>query len=384
MKKKKIAIFGSTGSIGKQTLEVINHHNDLFCVEVLTSNTNSDLLIEQSIKFKPNCVVIADKNEYKKVNDALMPYDIKVFAGEESLCDIATMESIDLVVMALVGFSGLKPTIRAIENGKTIALSNKETMVVAGEIITSLAKKHNVAILPIDSEHSAIFQCLCGEFLNRIEKIILTASGGPFLGKDKDFLRNVSPKEALQHPKWSMGRKVTIDSATLMNKGLEVIEARWLFDVNAKNIEAIIHPQSVIHSFVEFEDGSLKAQLALADMRLPIQYALSYPERLKNNFPKFNILSYPNLNFQKPDTNTFECLLLAYEAIEKGGNMPTILNAANEIAVESFLKGNIGFLDIAENIRKAMNKYTFQPLSNVDVCYQTDKTVRAELSQLLL
>ncbi|MBP1646155.1 MAG: 1-deoxy-D-xylulose-5-phosphate reductoisomerase [Bacteroidetes bacterium] len=384
MTQKKVAIIGSTGSIGRQALEVIEHHKEKLCVEVLTANKQSDLLIEQALKFDPNAVVIADKSQYQKVKEALSSTDIKVFAGQEALEDIVQMETIDIVLTAIVGFAGLKPTIKAIEAKKPIALSNKETLVVGGELITKLSIENNIPIIPVDSEHSAIFQCLAGEFYNPIEKIILTASGGPFLGKTKDQLRNITPKEALNHPNWVMGNKVTIDSATLMNKGLEVIEAKWLFDLDIKKIETVVHPQSVVHSMVEFEDGSLKAQMGLADMRLPIQYAFTYPERLKTNFPKFNIFNYPNLTFQKPDTETFPCLNLAYHAIEKGGNMPTIMNAANEIAVEAFLKGDLGFLGIPEIIANAMSKYNFIAKANVNDFFETDKEVRDELSSILL
>lgn len=384
MTQKRIAIIGSTGSIGRQALEVIEHHKEKLCVEVLTANKQADLLIEQALKFDPNAVVIADKSQYQKVKEALSSTDIKVFAGQEALEDIVQMETIDIVLTAIVGFAGLRPTIKAIEAKKPIALSNKETLVVGGELITKLSIENSVPIIPVDSEHSAIFQCLAGEFYNPIEKIILTASGGPFLGKTKDELNNITPKQALNHPNWVMGNKVTIDSATLMNKGLEVIEAKWLFDLSVDKIEAVIHPQSVIHSMVEFEDGSVKAQMGLADMRLPIQYALTYPERLKTNFPKFNILDFPNLSFLKPDTETFPCLSLAYQAIQKGGNMPTIMNAANEIAVEAFLRGGIGFLEIPEIIANAMSKYNFIAKANVNDFFETDKEVREELSSMLL
>ncbi|MPL77233.1 1-deoxy-D-xylulose 5-phosphate reductoisomerase [bioreactor metagenome] len=384
MTQKKVAIIGSTGSIGRQALEVIEHHKEKLCVEVLTANKQADLLIEQALKFDPNAVVIADKSQYQKVKEALSSTDIKVFAGQEALEDIVQMETIDIVLTAIVGFAGLRPTIKAIEAKKPIALSNKETLVVGGELITKLSIENSVPIIPVDSEHSAIFQCLAGEFYNPIEKIILTASGGPFLGKTKDELNNITPKQALNHPNWVMGNKVTIDSATLMNKGLEVIEAKWLFDLSVDKIEAVIHPQSVIHSMVEFEDGSVKAQMGLADMRLPIQYALTYPERLKTNFPKFNILDFPNLSFLKPDMETFPCLGLAYQAIQKGGNMPTIMNAANEIAVEAFLRGGIGFLEIPEIIANAMSKYNFIAKANVNDFFETDKEVREELSSMLL
>ena len=384
MTQKRIAIIGSTGSIGRQALEVIEHHKEKLCVEVLTANKQADLLIEQALKFDPNAVVIADKSQYQKVKEALSSTDIKVFAGQEALEDIVQMETIDIVLTAIVGFAGLRPTIKAIEAKKPIALSNKETLVVGGELITKLSIENSVPIIPVDSEHSAIFQCLAGEFYNPIEKIILTASGGPFLGKTKDELNNITPKQALNHPNWVMGNKVTIDSATLMNKGLEVIEAKWLFDLSVDKIEAVIHPQSVIHSMVEFEDGSVKAQMGLADMRLPIQYALTYPERFKTNFPKFNILDFPNLSFLKPDMETFPCLGLAYQAIQKGGNMPTIMNAANEIAVEAFLRGVIGFLEIPEIIANAMSKYNFIAKANVNDFFETDKEVREELSSMLL
>lgn len=384
MTQKKVAIIGSTGSIGRQALEVIEHHKEKLCVEILTANKQADLLIEQALKFDPNAVVIADKSQYQKVKEALSSTDIKVFAGQEALEDIVQMETIDIVLTAIVGFAGLRPTIKAIEAKKPIALSNKETLVVGGELITKLSIENSVPIIPVDSEHSAIFQCLAGEFYNPIEKIILTASGGPFLGKTKDELNNITPKQALNHPNWVMGNKVTIDSATLMNKGLEVIEAKWLFDLSVDKIEAVIHPQSVIHSMVEFEDGSVKAQMGLADMRLPIQYALTYPERLKTNFPKFNILDFSNLSFLKPDMETFPCLGLAYQAIQKGGNMPTIMNAANEIAVEAFLRGGIGFLEIPEIIANAMSKYNFIAKANVNDFFETDKEVREELSSMLL
>lgn len=377
--KKRIAIIGSTGSIGTQTLEVIEHHRDKFSVEVLTANSQADLLIEQALKFNPNAVVIADKTHYSKVNNALSPKGIKVFAGSESIEEIVEMESIDMVVMALVGFYGLKPTLKAIEAGKPIALANKETLVVAGQLITKLASEKNIPIIPIDSEHSAIFQCIVGEFINPIEKIILTASGGPFRGWTKDKLEKVTVKQALNHPNWNMGKKVTIDSATLMNKGLEVIEAKWLFDLKLNQIETIVHPQSIIHSFVEFEDGSIKAQLGLADMRLPIQYAMTYPLRPKTSFPKFNIHLNPSLSFEEPNKEVFRCLDLAYLAMEKGGNMTTIMNAANEIAVEAFLKGKIKFLDIPDIIEDSMNKYNFISNPSVNDFFETDSNLKESL-----
>lgn len=379
--KKHIAILGSTGSIGRQTLEVIENNLDKFSVEVLTANHNADLLIQQAKKFQPNCVVIVDKSLYKKVNDELFDEGIKVFCGSESLEDVVQFKDVDIVLQALVGFAGLKPTIKAIEAKKTIALANKETLVVAGEMITKKAIENNVAILPVDSEHSAIFQCLVGEYLNPIKKILLTASGGPFFGWTKEEVEKVTPKQALNHPNWTMGKKVTIDSATLMNKGLEVIEARWLFNVQPKNITAVIHPQSIVHSMVEFMDGSIKAQMATADMRLPIMYALSYPQRIQSNFPCLDIFSLPNINFFKPDREVFHCLDLAYKAIEKGGNIPTIMNAANEIAVEAFLTEKIKLLDIADTIENSITKYNFIKNPSFDDYLQTDKQVREDLKK---
>ena len=359
MIKKRIAILGSTGSIGKQTLEVIDAYPAHFEVEILTAQNNSELLIEQAKKYQPNAVVIGNELLYEKVFQALDPLKIKVYSGEKSLASIVQSESIDLVVTALVGYSGLLPTIKAIEVGKTIALANKETLVVAGDLITDLAKKNRVSILPIDSEHSAIFQCWMGEFHNPIEKIILTASGGPFRGKKKHDLEKITKKEALKHPNWSMGAKITIDSATLMNKGLEVIEAQWLFQLRPEQIEVIVHPQSIIHSMIQFEDGSIKAQMGIPDMKIPIQFALTYPTRLKSSFPRFNFSDYPQLTFEKPDYETFPSLQLAFDAMNKGGNMPCILNAANEIAVEKFLQDEIDFLAIPEIIEYTMSKSSF-------------------------
>jgi len=356
---KKIAILGATGSIGTQALEVIEEHSDKFQVEVLTANGNADLLIQQAIKFKPNVVVIADKTQYKKVEEALWQHDIKTYAGEEALAQVVQMDSIDLVLTALVGYSGLLPTINAIKAKKTIALANKETLVVAGELIIKLAQENQVAILPVDSEHSAIFQCLVGEFNNKIEKIYLTASGGPFRGKTREELAIVTKEQALKHPNWDMGAKITIDSATLMNKGLEVIEAKWLFNLQPEQIDVIVHPQSIIHSLVQFEDGSMKAQLGLPDMKHPIQYALSFPERFSSQSKRFEFMNYPELTFEKPDTETFFNLQLAYHALEKGGNTACILNAANEIAVDAFLKDKITFLQIAEINQQCMEKANF-------------------------
>jgi len=357
--KKSIAILGSTGSIGTQALEVIASHPEIFSVEVLTSNSNANLLIEQAIKFQPNAVVIADEKKYAEVKAALENQPIKIFAGEDSLSQVMKMDSIDMVLTAVVGFAGLKPTLSAIEAGKQIALANKETLVVAGEIITKLAQEKGVNIYPVDSEHSAIFQCLAGEWNNPTEKIYLTASGGPFRGKDKTFLSSVKKEQALKHPNWDMGAKITIDSASMMNKGLEVIEAKWLFNLKPDQIDVIIHPQSIIHSIIQFEDGSMKAQMGLPDMKLPIQYALGYPQRLKSTFPRFDFANYSSLTFEKPDLETFRNLALAIHAMERGGNLPCILNAANEIAVSAFLKDQIGFLEMSELIEECMNGVTF-------------------------
>ena len=382
-KKKQIAILGSTGSIGTQALEVIAEHANLFEVEVLTANNNSKLLIEQAIKFKPNTVVITNNDKYKEVDDALFKLGIKVFAGQQSLEEVVEGENIDVVLTALVGYSGLKPTIRAIKAKKTIALANKETLVVAGDLITKLCKEYNVQIYPVDSEHSAIFQCLVGEAYNPIEKIYLTASGGPFRGWTKEKLQNIKKEQALKHPNWEMGAKITIDSATLMNKGLEVIEAKWLFDLKAEQIEVVVHPQSVIHSAVQFEDGSIKAQLGIPDMKLPIQYALGFPERLKNTFKRFNFMDYPNLTFEKPDAKTFRNLQLAYNAMEKGGNMPCILNAANEIAVAAFLQDKIGFLNMSDLIADCMEKITFVSNPTLEDYIATDEATRKLANELL-
>ena len=359
MNKKNIAILGYTGSIGTQALEVISEHPDLFGVEVLTANNNATLLIEQSKKFMPNMVVITNEDKYKEVNDALFNLGIKVFAGKKSLDDIVEGENIDVVLTALVGYAGLTPTIKAIKAKKNIALANKETLVVAGELITGLCKQYGVNIYPVDSEHSAIFQCLVGENFNPIEKIYLTASGGPFRGMKTKELIKITKEQALKHPNWDMGAKITIDSASLMNKGLEVIEAKWLFDLKADQIDVVVHPQSIIHSAVEFNDGSIKAQLGLPDMKLPIQYALGYPHRIKNTFKRFSFFEYPNLTFEKPDLATFKNLQLSYDAMERGGNIPCILNAANEIAVEAFLNDKIGFLNMSDLIADCMEKITF-------------------------
>ena len=382
-KKRHIAILGSTGSIGTQALEVIAANSEHFEVEVLTANGNADLLIEQAKKFKPNAVVITDESKYKQVKDALFEDDVKVFAGAHSLSQVVEMESIDMVLTALVGYAGLKPTLAAIKAGKQIALANKETLVVAGELVTALAKENSVNIYPVDSEHSAIFQCLAGEWHNPIEKIILTASGGPFRGWNKEQLQNVKRAQALKHPNWTMGAKITIDSATLMNKGLEVIEARWLFGVKTDKIEVIVHPQSIIHSIVQFQDGSMKAQMGLPDMKLPIQYALGYPQRLKSDFPRFNFMDYPALTFEKADTKTFRNLALAYEALEKCGNAPCALNAANEVVVDAFLKDKIGFMQMPEIIEKSIAKLQFVKTPGYEDFVHTDREARIYTSELI-
>jgi 1-deoxy-D-xylulose-5-phosphate reductoisomerase len=353
--KRGIAILGSTGSIGVQALEVIENFPDLFELVVITANHNADLLIEQAIRYQPNTVVIVDSKQYQKVKDALFTHDIKVFAGADSLEQVVEMTEVNTVLTALVGYAGLKPTIRAIEAKKTIALANKETLVVAGELINKLCLQYGVNIYPVDSEHSAIFQCLTGEKGNAIEKIYLTASGGPFRGKSREDLLQVTRAQALKHPNWTMGAKITIDSASMMNKGLEVIEAKWLFDLKAAQIDVIVHPQSIVHSLVQFEDGSMKAQMGLPDMKLPIQYALTYPDRLLTNFPRFNFMDYPNLTFEKADPITFRNLALAYDALNREGTSACALNAANEVAVEAFLNDKIKFLQIAE-----LNEHVFE------------------------
>jgi len=383
MSKKRIAILGSTGSIGTQTLEVIEEHSDKFEVEVLTAHSNADLLIQQAIQFKPNAVVIVDETHYKKVSEALWQYDIKTYAGLEALAQVVEMETIDIVLTALVGYVGLLPTINAIKAKKTIALANKETLVVAGELITKLARENQVAILPVDSEHSAIFQCLVGEFQNKIEKIYLTASGGPFRGKTRDELGNITKEQALKHPNWDMGAKITIDSATLMNKGLEVIEAKWLFNLQPNQIDVIVHPQSIVHSLVQFEDGSMKAQLGLPDMKHPIQYALSFPQRIFSKSARFNFMDYPKLTFEQPDTDTFLNLKLAYQALEKGGNLACILNAANEIAVDAFLKDKITFLQIATINQECMEKVAFIQHPTYEDYIKTNELAREEALSLI-
>jgi len=382
-KTKNIAILGSTGSIGTQALDVIRANADAFTVEVLTANGNADLLIKQAIEFNPNTVVIADTSQYHYVKEALKEYDIKVFAGNKAIKEVVTMESIDLVLAAIVGYAGLESTISAIKAGKQIALANKETLVVAGDLITSLAKANGVNLYPVDSEHSAIFQCLAGEFHNPIEKIYLTASGGPFRGKDLHFLENIKKEQALKHPNWEMGAKITIDSASLMNKGLEVIEAKWLFGLKTEQIDVIVHPQSIVHSIVQFTDGSMKAQMGLPDMKLPIQYALGYPQRIKSDFPRFNFMNYPQLTFEPADTKTFRNLALAFEAMHKGGNSPCVLNAANEIAVEAFLKDRIGFLQMSNVVEKCLQTIHFINKPSYDDYVETDKETRQFANELI-
>jgi 1-deoxy-D-xylulose-5-phosphate reductoisomerase len=381
--KKRIAILGSTGSIGTQALEVIASHKQAFEVEVLTAQHNAGLLIEQARKYKPNAVVIANEQFYGQVKEALSGEDIKVYAGENALASIVQMDTIDLVLTALVGYAGLRPTIKAIEAGKNIALANKETLVVAGELVTSLARERGVNIYPIDSEHSAIFQCMVGEFHNKIEKIILTASGGPFLGKKKKDISSVKKEQALKHPNWSMGAKITIDSASLMNKGLEVIEAKWLFGLKPAQVEVVIHPQSIVHSLVQFEDGSIKAQLGLPDMRLPIQFALTYPDRYPSAFPRFDFAQYPTLTFEKPDTETFRNLALAFDALQKGGNMPCILNAANEVAVAEFLKDRVGFLEMSDIVEQCLAKIHYIKSPSYEDYVNTDRETRLKASELV-
>ncbi len=374
--KKRIAILGSTGSIGTQSLDVIWNNRDKFEVEVLTANNNVDLLIQQAKKFQPNAVVIANPEKYTYVTETLANEPVKVFAGSEALNQVVQMETVDLVLTAMVGYSGLIPTYHAVKAGKNIALANKETLVVAGELITTLAREKKVDILPVDSEHSAIFQCLIGEFMNPPEKIILTCSGGPFRGKTEKELLNVTVDNALNHPNWDMGAKITIDSATLMNKGFEMIEAHWLFGLPPSKIEAIVHPQSIIHSLVQFEDGSMKAQLGLPDMRLPIQYALGFPYRIKNDFKRFSFLDFPNLSFELPNTKIFRNLALSYEAINRGGNMPCILNASNEIVVEAFLNRKISFLNMPQIIEKALEQVSFVEKPSLDDLIQTNAETR--------
>lgn len=374
--KRSLAILGSTGSIGTQALDVVRANPEAFAVEVLSAQNNADLLIQQAAEFRPNVVVIGNEDRYDAVVGALDPLGIKVYAGNGALASVVQMDSVDLVLTSMVGYAGLLPTLKAIEAGKPIALANKETLVVAGELVTGLAARRGVNIYPVDSEHSAIFQCLVGEFHNPIEKIILTASGGPFRGKDREFLKTVTKAQALKHPNWTMGAKITIDSATLMNKGLEVIEAKWLFGLTPEQIEVVVHPQSIVHSLVQFEDGSIKAQLGLPDMRLPIQFALGYPDRLRSDFPRFDFAKYPSLTFEAPDTETFRNLPLAFEALSRGGNAPCILNAANEVAVAGFLSDRIGFLEISDLLETCLATVPFIPQPTYDDYVQTDAETR--------
>lgn len=383
MNTKKIAILGSTGSIGTQTLEVIKAHPELFQVEVLTGHKNIQLLIQQATEFKPKVVITTDSTQYDQLKSGLQHLDIDIRAGEDALCEVVQMPSIDIVLAAIVGYAGMRSTISAIKAGKNIALANKETLVVGGEIVMALAKENNVSILPVDSEHSAIFQCLVGEESDKIEKIILTASGGPFLGKKPNFLVNVKKMHALDHPNWSMGAKISIDSATLMNKGLEMIEAKHLFQLENDQIDVIIHPQSIIHSMVQFVDGSIKAQMGLPDMKLPIQYALAYPERIKNDFPRCHMNIKDTLTFEEPDYKTFRNLNLAIESMKQGGNMPAILNASNEVVVDAFLNNTIGFLEMSDIIEEVLNHAELIEHPDLDTLVAQDTWARKTASSLL-
>ena len=382
-KQKQIAILGSTGSIGRQALEVIAANRNRFQVYALTANNNVDLLVQQARTFTPNVVCIANEKHYATLKQQLEDLPIKVFAGSDAIDQVVQMQGVDIVLAAMVGYAGLKPTIAAIEAGKIIALANKETLVVAGELICDLANRHNVPILPVDSEHSAIFQCLAGEYNNSIERLILTASGGPFRQKSLDELKSVMPAQALKHPNWDMGAKITIDSATMMNKGFEVIEAKWLFGVNPKQIDVVVHPQSIIHSMVEFADGSIKAQLGMPDMRLPIQYAFTYPMRISSKFPRLDFSTYSQLTFEKPDTKRFRNLAFAYKAMESGGNMPCIVNAANEVVVAAFLENKIGFLQMSDIIETVMAKADFVKNPSYDDYVATDIAVRCLTKSLI-
>lgn len=380
---KRIAIFGSTGSIGTQALEVIASNPELFSVEVLTAQNNDDLLVRQALKFNPNIVVIGDEKKYQKVKEALASTDTKVFAGEKSLEEVASMDVYDMMLAAIVGFAGLKPTLMALESGKAVALANKETLVVAGDLVMQKAVEKRVPVIPVDSEHSAIFQCLVGEGRNKVEKIVLTASGGPFLGKKPNFLVNVKRDHALQHPNWSMGAKITIDSATLMNKGLEMIEAKWLFNLRPDQVQVMVHPQSIIHSLVQFEDGSIKAQMGLPDMKLPIQYAMTFPHRIKNDFPRYDFRRPSQLTFEDPDIKTFKNLSLATDALNKGGNLPCVMNAANEVAVYAFLRNRIGFLDMTDVIERAMDQVKFIENPTLEEYYESDGEARSYVASLI-
>lgn len=380
---KNIAILGSTGSIGTQALEVIRQNPDRFRAFVLTAQNNAELLIAQAIEFKPHYVVIGSREKYEDLQFILNPHGIKVLCGIDDMCEVVSHADISMVLTAMVGFAGLKPTLAAIKAGKDIALANKETLVVAGELVTGLAAKHQVRILPVDSEHSAIFQCLAGEEGNAIEKIYLTASGGPFRGKNSEFLASITRVEALKHPNWVMGEKITIDSASLMNKGLEVIEAKWLFNLDVSQIDVIVHPQSIVHSIVQFRDGSMKAQMGLPDMKLPIQYALAYPLRVANNFPRFDFMEFPNLSFEQADRKTFRNLSLAFDALNTGGNMPCVINAANEIVVAEFLNNRLGFLQMSDVIESCMNEITFVGDPSLDDYMETDRQTRVLAQELV-
>ncbi|MBP7557372.1 MAG: 1-deoxy-D-xylulose-5-phosphate reductoisomerase [Chitinophagaceae bacterium] len=380
---RRIAIFGSTGSIGTQALEVIAANSDRFTAEVLTAQSNDALLIQQAKQFNPNIVVIGDDKKYQKVRDALSGTDVKVFAGSAALEEVAAMDCYDLMLAAIVGYAGLRPTLKAIRTGKPVALANKETLVVAGDIVMQEALNHRVPVIPVDSEHSAIFQCLVGETRNKIEKIVLTASGGPFLGRKPNYLVNVKREHALQHPNWSMGAKISIDSATLMNKGLEMIEAKWLFNLKPDQIQVVVHPQSIIHSMVQFEDGSIKAQMGLPDMKLPIQYAMAFPRRIANNFPRFDFRKYNTLTFEEPDLRTFRNLALAIEALEKGGNLPAVMNAANEIAVYAFLRNRVNFLDMTDVIEKVMHKVPFIATPTLEEYFESDGEARSYAADII-
>jgi 1-deoxy-D-xylulose-5-phosphate reductoisomerase len=381
--QKRIAIFGSTGSIGTQALQVIENNPDLFCAEILSAHSNDTLLIEQALKFKPSIVVVTDESKYTKVKEALEPHNITVYAGESALIQTAAMDNYDVLLAAIVGFAGLKSTLSAVEQGKTVALANKETLVVAGDIVIATAARTGAKLIPVDSEHSAIFQCLVGEHNNPIEKIILTASGGPFVGKKPNFLINVRKQHALQHPNWTMGAKITIDSASLMNKGLEMIEAKWLFDLRDDQIEVIVHQQSIIHSLVQFEDGSMKAQMGLPDMKLPIQYALGFPQRIKNNFPRFDFRNYETLSFEAPDVRTFRNLQIATDAMHKGGNAPCIMNASNEIVVDAFLNNRVSFLGMSDIIEQCMVKMPFIEKPSLNDYIESDAQARELTTELL-
>jgi len=380
---RRIALFGSTGSIGNQALEVIAANPDKFTAEVLTAHSNDELLIQQALKFNPNIVVIGDDRKYITVKEALSHTDIKVFAGEKALEEVAGMDCYDMMLAAIVGFAGLRPTLCALDSGKAVALANKETLVVAGDIVMQKAIEKRVPVIPVDSEHSAIFQCLVGETRNKIEKVILTASGGPFLGKKPNYLVNVKRDHALQHPNWQMGAKITIDSATLMNKGLEMIEARWLFDLGPEQVQVLIHPQSIIHSMVQFEDGSIKAQMGLPDMKLPIQYALAFPQRIPNQFPRYTFKNPTQLTFEDPDTKTFRNLVLATEALFKGGNQPCVLNAANEIAVFAFLRNRIGFLDMTDLIERTLQHVPLIEKPTLEEYFDSDGEARNFAASLI-